>query len=273
MDTIQVERYFGKDCLISVLQGLDHALHKHAHFGLPLHSEIYFEICLILNGTLDWWVEDEVHHLPPNSIYITKPGERHGAINSMMQPCTLTFLQVNMQNISDPTILLDFESLHQRTCMGADQLITYVKPILAECRHPKRDSQRVIRAYLNLFLVELVRVYDMTRTNVELPATLQKMIQYIRNNLHSPPTVQELCSLVSLSRSRVFQLFAQHIRQSPAAYIMTCRLLHANDLLRYSQKNVTQIAISLGFSSSQHFSTAFKRQFGKSPRAYRQALK
>jgi AraC family transcriptional regulator len=41
--------------------------------------------------------------------------------------------------------------------------------------------------------------------------------------------------------------------------------------MEYSDKTVTEIAYELGFSSSQHFATAFKRHSGVSPRQFRLA--
>jgi AraC-like DNA-binding protein len=70
-----------------------------------------------------------------------------------------------------------------------------------------------------------------------------------------------------------YRQLARHVRRvrgtTPKQYHLRCRLQEGARLLRGSRQSITDIALDLGFSSSQHFSTAFRRQVGCSPGAYR----
>jgi transcriptional regulator GlxA family with amidase domain len=57
---------------------------------------------------------------------------------------------------------------------------------------------------------------------------------------------------------------------APAEYYLRMRVAHACKELSQTDRPVTEIGLSTGFSSSQHFSTAFKRVIGTTPRAYRE---
>lgn len=53
---------------------------------------------------------------------------------------------------------------------------------------------------------------------------------------------------------------------TPARYLQTIRLKAARRMLSDDEgKSVTEVAFDCGFSSSQHFATCFRKQFGVSP--------
>jgi transcriptional regulator GlxA family with amidase domain len=55
---------------------------------------------------------------------------------------------------------------------------------------------------------------------------------------------------------------------SPEAYHRTLRLDAARESLRRSDQSVALAALEHGFSSSQHFSSAFRQTFGMTPRQW-----
>jgi len=59
---------------------------------------------------------------------------------------------------------------------------------------------------------------------------------------------------------------------TPSTYLRICRLEAARRLLMspsFSTRSITDIAFECGFANSAHFSTEFRKRFGKSPRIYR----
>jgi AraC-like DNA-binding protein len=62
----------------------------------------------------------------------------------------------------------------------------------------------------------------------------------------------------------------QLVNMTPANYLTRCRLEAAAKILRQTpETNVTEIAMRLGFGSSQYFATQFRRQFDCTPSDYR----
>lgn len=86
-------------------------------------------------------------------------------------------------------------------------------------------------------------------------------------------STESIAKALHLSVRYVHRAFAAN-GQSPMAYIKQCRLHAAERLINtpsYRDVSITEIALNCGFSSSSHFATEFKRQFGVSPRDYRNA--
>ena len=90
------------------------------------------------------------------------------------------------------------------------------------------------------------------------------------NFRHNLPlgTFAQLChrSLSSFKRE-----FRRHYGTTPGRWLVERRLECAAGLLRATRLSVTEIGFESGFEDAAHFSRAFKRKFGRSPRAYREA--
>src|SRR5580658_9686500 len=99
---------------------------------------------------------------------------------------------------------------------------------------------------------------------------LKLVLEYIEDTLGQPITLRELAALAGVSARHIERAFRQSMSCSPHAYVMDRRLHRARDLLiNHPELPVEQIALRLGFSSSSHFSSAFRRQTGLTPTDFR----
>src|SRR6202795_4369690 len=95
---------------------------------------------------------------------------------------------------------------------------------------------------------------------------LKLVLEYIEDALGQPIKLRELAALAGISARHFERAFRQSTGSSPHAYVMKRRLYMARDLLiNRPELPVDQIALRLGFSSSDHFSSAFRRQTGLTP--------
>lgn len=267
-----IERFFDSVCFSPALRAVGQSRQMVARDGLNPHSEPYTEIHLILDGAVHWWVEEEKYLLPPGTVYITKPGERHGGVHNLVQPCSLTWLQVDGDALDDRAMAAELAQLPLRQWNGAQELVGYIQAILMECRRPQPDSRRVVAANLHLFLAHLLRQSSRTSRQPIHPPHFGELLRYIDGRLADPrpPSIDELCRHANLSRSRIFQLFNQHVGQSPISYVVSHKIEAAKKRLLQSDVSVTQLALESGFSTSQHFATVFKRITGTTPTQFRQ---
>jgi AraC-like DNA-binding protein len=75
-----------------------------------------------------------------------------------------------------------------------------------------------------------------------------------------------------LSLSRFKSRFKAETGIPPKQFILQCKIEAARKRLVDGHESIGQIAMDMGFSSSQHFATVFKRLLGESPRACRKAV-
>ena len=100
-------------------------------------------------------------------------------------------------------------------------------------------------------------------------AMFDKARRYVQDNLYQPwLTPESVLAAVQLQRHTLYRLF-QH-EGGLGRYIRNCRLREAADeLVRYPNRQVIEIAYSLGFKSASDFTRAFSRRYGMSPQDHR----
>jgi AraC family transcriptional regulator len=99
---------------------------------------------------------------------------------------------------------------------------------------------------------------------------LKLVIEYIEETLGQPIRLRELAALAGVSARHFERAFRQSTGFAPHAYVLNRRLRMARDLLiSQPELPIDQIAFRLGFSSSSHFSSAFRRQTGLTPTEFR----
>ncbi len=102
---------------------------------------------------------------------------------------------------------------------------------------------------------------------------LQRIRAYAAAHLQDPSlSVQSMAAALGMSVSSLYRVFDGQ-DQTLSDWIWTQRLDRCRrDLSNPAMKSlsVTQIGFSWGFSASSHFSHAFRRAYGQSPREFRQ---
>lgn len=81
-------------------------------------------------------------------------------------------------------------------------------------------------------------------------------------------SVDALCTLLSMSRTSLYNKMRVLTDQAPADYIRLIRLKRAAELLRTGEYNVTEIAGMTGFNDAKYFREVFKKRYKVSPSKY-----
>lgn len=96
---------------------------------------------------------------------------------------------------------------------------------------------------------------------------LQEAKRFVENRLHQPPSLAEVAKAVALNEYKLKKGFKQLFQQTVYGYLTQLRLERAYLLLQEGELTASEIAYQLGYSSPQHFHTAFKKKFGAPPKS------
>ncbi|MCB0519687.1 MAG: response regulator [Saprospiraceae bacterium] len=77
--------------------------------------------------------------------------------------------------------------------------------------------------------------------------------------------IQDLCRAVNLSHTQVFRKLKALTGENPTLFIRKMRLHKALELLKTTDRNVSEIAYEVGFSDPNYFSRVFHEEFGAPP--------
>jgi AraC family transcriptional regulator len=111
------------------------------------------------------------------------------------------------------------------------------------------------------------------RDNISLgcASRVRRATEYMHANLDKPISLVELSYLSGLSPSHFQRVFKATTRQSPHQYLMEIRLQASKDLLADPARSIADVSLLVGFSSQTHFTSAFHRQFGITPAAFKKS--
>lgn len=96
-------------------------------------------------------------------------------------------------------------------------------------------------------------------------------ILYINQNINQVITVSELARMNHVSEKHFRYLFYQETSDTPKHYIITTKLNKAAHMLTLDMLSIAEISDALSFPSPSYFISAFKKQFGQTPAAYRKS--
>ncbi len=95
--------------------------------------------------------------------------------------------------------------------------------------------------------------------------------QHLEQEFLSPPKIADLAKTVGLNEAKLMRAFKQVFGATIFDFTQLLRMELAKKLIETTDLSVTAIALEIGYEYSSNFTTAFKRHFGITPKAARDA--
>lgn len=132
------------------------------------------------------------------------------------------------------------------------------------------ELRQVLRErYANIAEVDLSSAEDAAFAPED--AFIAKLKRAIEENMEdSAFGVTELSKIMSVSRSFLHRKLKALTSTSPNNFIRIIRLHRARQLLQDKELHISEVAYQVGFNDVSYFSRAFRKEYGVSPRAYRE---
>ena len=108
--------------------------------------------------------------------------------------------------------------------------------------------------------------YCKTRTDID---KIHEVSELIVSDLQQTPSISELAKEVGMNEKKLCYGFKEIFGNTIFGYLYDYKMNFAQQLLLHTDKSIGEIALQCGYEHLSHFSTAFKRKFGRSPQAVR----
>jgi AraC family L-rhamnose operon regulatory protein RhaS len=266
-------------------------------WGLAWHRNEGIELTFLERGKLEFAVEGHSQLLRADDITVTRPWQSHrvGAPNVDAGRLHWLILDVGVRRPHqvwrwpawlvmtkrDRTDLTKMLRHNERPVWRANPEIRdcFRRIAAAVERDRKGEQVSLLAALINELFVALLTMLRRQQPKLDDSlASTQRTVDLFWSDLHQNIehaaetwTVSDLARQCGLGVTQFIHLTKRHANATPMQELNRCRLDAAAQLLKSElQRSVTDIALSCGFASSQYFATLFRRQFGCTPREFRE---
>jgi len=103
----------------------------------------------------------------------------------------------------------------------------------------------------------------------QLDSRVKEVLDILNQQFSENHQIEDLADKVCLSPSRLSHLFKEQVGESIIETLIKYRLRQAERLLRYTQLPIIEIALEVGFHSSDYFTRQFRSYYGITPSRFR----
>lgn len=126
---------------------------------------------------------------------------------------------------------------------------------------------------LKRLLIKSVRIARKVLPLEDMPQpkldTIRKFNLLVEMHFREKHKVKQYADLLNMTPKSLSNLFSRYFNKSPLKVISERIILESKRLLDFSDKNINEIALTVGFDEVSHFSKFFKTQVGLSPKEYK----
>ena len=271
---------------------------RHVHETIELH--------FILEGQRLMFVDRETYRLPPHSAIVvnhnfihktsTVPGfppDHHNFILQLDRACFDERLRMaglrGFDDFGDRfNGVANFNNSEWQLILS---VIAEFKAMCAEDKNGSAFSMEDAHAFLYLQAVELASIFAKARRRLlqaelqasqkAVPETVVKtgvhqkvheVALYLQTHIRENVSLEELAQRFFMSRSYLTRSFRNVTGFSVVEYLTYIRIQKAQQLLRESDRSITEIADLCGFGNITYFEKVFKATTGQTPVQYRKTV-
>ena len=254
-------------------------------FGEMAHYHEYIELLYGINCDIEVWINGNIYPFKTGDLIIINSMEAH-QLKFLMNKNDYIVIKFSPQQLYTseqsvyeikyllPFTLNDFSSDRR---ISADVIKDTTVPdsirtIYSEWEEKSYGYELAIRTHIFQIILWLLRYWNKTNpellTNINLPPVLAKALGFISQNL-SNVTASDVANFCGYSYTYFSEIFKNSMHVNFRDYLLRARINEAEKLLLTTDTDITDIALSTGFSTASHFIKQFKTVKGTTPTKFR----
>lgn len=146
--------------------------------------------------------------------------------------------------------------------------------IIRELQLQRENYEDMIRLFLrHIFLTINRYIKEGKQTKNDTINDIERAVHYFNENYSKPISIEQYASEHLMSVNWFIHNFKNVMKIPPMQYIVSLRIAAAKGYLENSNKNITEIANTVGYDNALYFSRLFKKYTGMTPSEYRERSK
>lgn len=269
------------------------AFFSDAHQNKNIHSNKFWEIAYVYEGTAVIHTENNIFKLNSGDFILIKPDTPHSITlsteneNQRMWMCCCIFTQKYFRNINS-----DYMNISELSCYSLYNLLNSNASILIklsddnaqnvkhllwsiahEYNHYTAGSNYIIKHTLVNLFIYITRIYAYESGSISNVVSksheIDELTKYIRSNFGCKLSLEFLAQHMHISKEYLSRYFKKYTGKTISEYLCEIRIEKAMQMLQTTTHSINDICEYCGYSSIGNFQKTFKKITGMSPCAYR----
>lgn len=266
-----LQLYVQKDCL------------SHYGYVAACHWHPDLEFILVLDGTMDFYINGEIVHLTSNCGIFVNSNRLHYGFSNLKKECRFIAVVIHPtilhQNI--PSIKTYFD---RKFTSGSNDFIVlkdnveWQKDIIELVKKIQSEADSEEKNMLNLIYYAAAMTAKISANTKEKAEPINgsitnqnlfKMVDFVHKHYMDNISIDDIAASGNVCRSKCCKSFTKIIGQTPNKYLTHYRIAKSCKLLNETNRSINEIADNCGFQSTSYFIAVFKKKIGVSPQKYR----
>ena len=258
---------------------------NHPRYEMPYHWHAEMELLHVISGRFFLTIDEESFSLAAGDTVYIAPGRLHGGKPEQCVYACIVFdaHQLLKTNAFCRPLITDVESRRVDILPRFPAMDQELRPTLEQLFEAVRQRQEgwalTTVGCLFAFLGGAFRL-GAYRLNAAPPdresrnvLKLKTVFELMESRLDNPPTLRELSASIGMSPKYFCRFFKLATHQTPMEYLGYYRIEQACLEMATTDKNVTEIALDLGYSELNYFIRCFKKHKGVTPKKYMDSIR
>lgn len=239
--------------------------------NFPKHFHETFCISLIKSGIEKIELENGFLYSNENCISITNPYEIHAnpIVDKDKKVCFDTvYISQELMSYILKKRKIEFLSRQIQDSQINQSFIQLFKHLKSK---NIKNTDELLRNFVYQILPYSQTIKENNQTSFQSDY-LSELIKYIEENLENKIYLNELAKIIHLNKFSFVKKFKSLTGMTPMSYVLMKKVFSAKTQFT-THCDITDIAYTYNFTDVAHFSHAFKKYVGISPKEYRTQLK
>ena len=230
-----------------------------------------YQILYIASGSGHFFIDGEEYTVPAGNMVFYQPGESNDYIYYGTDKTEVFWVHFTGSAVNEILARYKFpiDSHIFYTGVSSDFSSIFLQ-IIREIQGRKPDFEEFISLKLQELLVLIYRHRASSNTSIKnMDEEIQKAYLYFCENYNKPISIEDYAHERYMSSSWFTQNFKEIIGTTPLHFILSVRMLNAQQMLIGTKTSISEISRLVGYDNPLYFSRIFKKWTGESPSDYR----
>lgn len=252
---------------------------------IELHSHTFYEIIYCISGNMQYILDGKRFQILPGDVLLIPPGKSHRPLfpKEFDTPYERIIIFIDYEFWKDisskyPNINFSFEQCKKRdnyllrtSTATSNGLYAGFKNALDEAQSDRFGNEVTVPFSVILLMLHISRTYyylDIASPEAENDSFIDNIIYYIDANLDKKISLDSFACQFLVSKSTVSRLFKQKLDVPFYKFVLQRRLIAAKNYI-LSGEPLNKVWEKCGFSDYSSFYKAFKKEYGISPKEFK----